>query len=59
MIVNDTILVEIKAGTALSVGAKPQLINYVRIAKLEVGLLLFFGPTPEFHRIVGSRASVP
>jgi GxxExxY protein len=58
MIVNDTIIVEIKAGAVLQVGSKPQLINYLRLSRLEVGLLLFFGPTPEFQRVVCSGSQI-
>jgi hypothetical protein len=29
-----------------------QLLNYLRIARKEIGLLLFFGPTPEVERLV-------
>ena len=58
MIVNDTIIVEIKAGAVLQIGSKPQLINYLRLSRLEVGLLLFFGPTPEFQRVISSGSQI-
>jgi GxxExxY protein len=55
MIVEDRIILELKAGVARPPGSKAQLINYLRLSGLEVGLLLFFGPAPEFWRVVASR----
>jgi GxxExxY protein len=55
MIVEDKIILELKAGASLPLGAKAQLINYLRLSRLEVGLLLFFGPSPDFMRVVLSR----
>jgi len=55
MIVEHSIVLELKAGAFLSPGAKPQLINYMRLSGIEVGLLLWFGPVPEFKRVVLSR----
>jgi GxxExxY protein len=55
MIVEDTIILELKAGATLLPGSKAQLINYLRISGLQVGLVLFFGPTPEFTRVIASR----
>jgi GxxExxY protein len=55
MIIEDRVILELKAGAALPPGSKAQLINYLRLSRLEVGLLLFFGPSPEFERVVVSR----
>jgi GxxExxY protein len=55
MIVDDTVILELKTGAALFPGSKAQLINYLRISGLQVGLVLFFGPTPEFTRVIASR----
>jgi GxxExxY protein len=55
IIVENAVILELKAGPALPPGSKAQLINYLRLSRLEVGLLLFFGPTPEFTRVVASR----
>ncbi len=57
LIVEHTIVVELEAGALLPPGAKPQLINYLRISGLHVGLLLWFGPVPEFKRVVVSGRS--
>jgi GxxExxY protein len=55
IIVDDKVVVEVKAGETLPIGSKAQTINYVRLSGLEVGLLLYFGPSPEFYRVVSSR----
>lgn len=52
MLVDDTVVVEIKSTPVLAASAMRQLINYLRGTKLEVGLLLHFGPEPKFHRAV-------
>ena len=55
LIVDEQVIIEVKAGAVLAAGAKAQLINYLRMSNLTVGLLLYFGPTPEFHRVIASR----
>ena len=55
IIVEDKVILELKAGATLPAGSKAQLLTYLRIARREVGLLLFFGPSPEFTRVVASR----
>lgn len=55
MIVDQRVAVENKAGSALPVGSQEQLINYLRLSRIEVGVLLFFGPKPQFKRLVVSR----
>jgi GxxExxY protein len=52
LIVNDAILVELKAGELLQKGSKTQLLNYLRITDMKAGLLVFFGPIPEFKRVL-------
>jgi len=49
------VIIELKAGAVLPLGSKAQLINYLRLSGLEVGLVLVFGPAPEFTRVVASR----
>ena len=50
LVVNDLIIVEIKAIEKLHPEHTNQLINYLKSTKLEVGLLLNFGPEPEIVR---------
>ncbi len=52
MVVNKTILLEIKAGQALEGYAQAQLLNYLKAAGGGVGLLLNFGRHPEHKRMV-------
>jgi len=50
MIVNERVLVEIKSERALNRSDEAQLLNYLRVTPIEVGLLLNFGPKPEYTR---------
>lgn len=49
-VVEDGIVLEVKASRTLDEGNRRQLLNYLRATKIEIGLLLHFGPKPEFHR---------
>ena len=55
LIVADKVVVEIKSTELLSPNASRQLRNYLRAMAFEVGLLLHFGPTPRFFRMVQTR----
>ena len=50
-------LLELKAVRALDSSHKAQLINALKATDLEVGLLLNFGPRPEFKRVVYSNST--
>src|SRR4051812_30683538 len=50
MIVEGKIVVETKAHRALPEEAEEQVFNYLRSTKLEVGLLLNYGPRPKVKR---------
>ena len=50
MIVYDAIILELKAVSTLTEAHEIQLVNYLKATELEVGLLLNFGPRPEFKR---------
>ena len=50
LIVNDLVIVEIKAAKALAQEHEAQLLNYLKATPYEVGLLLNFGPKPEQKR---------
>lgn len=52
MIVNDVVLLELKAAEKLMEDHAAQLLNYLKSTSIEVGLLLNFGPTAEFRRKV-------
>lgn len=50
IVVNDVVIVELKAVKQLTVEHEAQLLNYLKAISLEVGLLFNFGPQPEFKR---------
>ena len=57
IVVDEKVILELKAGPTLVNGAKAQLLNYLRTSGLEIGLLLHFGPTAEVTRVISSRDS--
>lgn len=52
MVVDDKLVIEIKSTYMLPVAAERQVYNYLRGSGLRVGLLLHFGPTPRFYRMI-------
>lgn len=52
LIVNEKVIVELKAVRSLDPAHEAQLINYLKATDIEVGLLLNFGRKPQFNRFV-------
>jgi len=52
LIVNEKVIVELKAVRAIAPAHEAQLMNYLKATNIEVGLLLNFGRKPEFKRFV-------
>ncbi|GAB1469254.1 GxxExxY protein [Chloroflexota bacterium] len=50
LLVNDVVIIELKAVSRLLPEHEAQLLNYLRATPYEVGLLLNFGPKPDFKR---------
>lgn len=50
IIVNDCVIIELKAAESLVEAHECQLINYLKATEIEVGLLLNFGQEPEIRR---------
>ena len=50
LIVNETIILELKAVDHLLDEHEYQLINYLKASNIEIGLLLNFGKKPEIRR---------
>ena len=50
LVVNDLVIVELKAAEELVEKHEAQLLNYLKATRFEVGLLLNFGPKPSFKR---------
>ena len=52
LVVNDSVIIELKASDAIGPEHEAQLLNYLKATKYQVGLVLNFGPKPEFRRKV-------
>lgn len=52
IIVNDTVVIELKAKESLLEEHECQLVNYLKATKIELGLLMNFGKEAEFKRKV-------
>ncbi len=52
MVVNERLVLEVKATERLHVGAELQLFSYLCATRLEVGLVLHFGREPRFQRVI-------
>jgi GxxExxY protein len=55
IIVNNSIILELKASECIIQEHEFQLLNYLKATNIEVGLLLNFGKIPEFKRKVFSN----
>jgi GxxExxY protein len=56
LIVDEKVIIELKASEALCEEHEFQLINYLKATEIEIGLLLNFGKKPEFKRKIFSNA---
>ena len=54
IVVEDKIIIEVKAAEILSEAHEAQLTNYLKATDIEVGILLNFGKKPSFKRKVFS-----
>ena len=52
IIVNECIILELKAAESIAEEHEFQLINYLKATEIEIGLLLNFGKNPEFKRTI-------
>ena len=50
LLIENKVIIELKAASAICEEHEIQLINYLKATKIEVGLLLNFGKTPEVKR---------
>jgi len=50
ILADENVIIEIKAAKNLTQENEAQLLNYLKATKIEVGLLLNFGPKPEIRR---------
>lgn len=56
IIVNDSVIIELKAIESLHNIHGNQLVNYLKATGIEVGLLLNFGPKPEIRRKIFTKS---
>jgi GxxExxY protein len=54
LIVNERVVVEIKSTEVLPPLTRRTVVNYLRATRIEVTLILHFGPEAKFYRIVSS-----
>ena len=61
IVINDVIIIELKACENICEAHKAQLLNYLKGTQIEVGILLNFGERPEFKRLIftNDRKRVP
>jgi GxxExxY protein len=52
LVVNNSVLLELKAARTLDTAHEAQLLHYLRATEVEVGLLLNFGIRPQFRRLL-------
>ena len=55
MVVDERIIVEVKSTKSVHESAARQVLNYLRASRLDVGLLLHFGPRASFFRLISSK----
>ena len=52
IIVEEKVIIELKAAEGLINEHEAQLLNYLKATNIEVGLLLNFGKSPQFKRMI-------
>jgi GxxExxY protein len=52
LLVERTVMVELKAGRTLETAHEAQLLHYLQATEIEVGLLISFGIHPQFRRLL-------
>jgi GxxExxY protein len=57
-LVEDLIVIELKAAVSICEEHEFQLINYLRASEKEIGILLNFGKTPQFKRKIFSKQNI-
>jgi len=58
ILVEDLIVIELKAAVSICEEHEFQLINYLRASEKEIGILLNFGKTPQFKRKIFSKQNI-
>jgi len=55
LVVNEKVIVELKVAEEIGKAHEAQLVNYLKVTNIEVGLLLNFGKEAEFKRKIFTR----
>jgi GxxExxY protein len=50
LVVENLVIIELKCAEGINEAYEAQLLNYLKATEIEIGLLLNFGPKPEFRR---------
>lgn len=59
LLVEEVVLVELKAASKIIEAHEAQLVNYLRATNIEVGLLLNFGEKPDHKRKIFTNENKP
>lgn len=57
MLVDDKVILKLKVAEEIAKAHEAQLINYLKATGMQVGLLLNFGPKPEFKRKIFTKGN--
>ena len=52
LVVNDSVLLELKTAESIIIAHEAQVLNYLRATALEIGLTLNFGPKAQVRRLL-------
>ena len=52
ILVAGSVLLELKSARVLESAHEAQLLHYLKSTEIEIGLLLNFGPRPQFRRLL-------
>jgi len=52
LVVNDSVLLELKTAETIIIAHEAQVLNYLRATELEIGLILNFGPKAQVRRLL-------
>jgi GxxExxY protein len=52
LVVNDSVLLELKTSGLIIIAHEAQVLNYLRATALEIGLILNFGPKAQVRRLL-------
>lgn len=52
LVVNKTILLELKTAEQIVAAHESQVLNYLRSTSIEIGIILNFGPKPQVRRLL-------